>query len=401
MILCGCASLVPPAPPSGIYYVSAAGSDRNDGGSREQAFRSLFKALALASRTSAKTIVVLGPLDVSSEQSSNNERVFLVQGTGKEQITVRGQASPSGEPAVLSGAGSGRRVILIKGVSNIRFEDIEISGGDCRYDNGGGGMCIGGGAAVTLGPGAVVSGNHSVSLGGGITVAPGGKLEIWGGSVVENSAGGVGGGIAAVGTGEALVMDGGEIRGNRSDGGGGIALYEGRGFLFKSGLVANNEAGIIGGGFVLNNGASLVMDGGAVTGNVSAGSGGGLALLGGAVFTLNGGEIGGNNGAEYGGAVSADASSALRLTGGAVKNNSAGLRGGGFFTSGSLEKNAESACVIYGRDTPADANKAPEGGAVYVSRGGFDDLRRETGAGTGVALDSSIFGTAGGWENAR
>jgi hypothetical protein len=393
----GCGS-IPVKVLSDTIYVSPSGSDRNSGFYEAEAFRSLFKALAVASRSPVKTIVVLGTLDIASEQSANSERIFLIQGSGKEQITIRGKA---GENAALSGQGARRRVVLLRDVCNIRFEDIEISGGECWTESGGGGIGIGEGAVVTLGPGALVRGNQSASLGGGVVVAPGGVLKISGGSVLNNNAQGVGGGVAAVGKGAELVMNGGEIRGNRAEGGGGVAAYEGCSVFLNSGLIVNNEAGTAGGGLVLNSGADFTMTGGAVRDNRSSGSGGGLALLNDAAFTLLDGEIGGNTGAEYGGGLSVDGSSRFYLEGGTIRDNSAGRQGGGVFSLGVFSKISESNCVIYGRNDPENANNAPEGSAVYVSRGGLGDMRRETSAGEGVILDTGVYGAEGGWENAR
>jgi hypothetical protein len=393
-LLSGCTS-APVRSLSDTIYVSPDGNDRNSGFFEDAAFRSLFKALATASRTRAKTIVVLGKLTLASEQSTNSERIFLFQGTGKEQITVCGRP---GEGAALSGQDARRRVALMRGVCNIRFEDIEISGGENWTENGGGGMGIGEGSVVTLGPGAVVRGNQSASLGGGIVVAPGGVLKLEGGAVLNNSAQGVGGGVAVVGAQAELVINGGEIRGNRAEGGGGVASYEGSAVFLHSGLITDNEAGMAGGGIVLNTGAAFTMSGGSLSGNRSSGWGGGAALLNNVALTLQDGEISGNTAGEYGGGAAVDANSRIYLEGGLVKGNSAGQRGGGLFCAGEFTKPAANTCVIYGRDTPDEANNAPKGAAVYVSREGFGDMTRENGAGPGLLLDSGLYGWDGGWE---
>ena len=331
-LVLGCASS-PPSPVDGVYYVAAPGNDRNDGVSPQTPFRSLFRALAAASTGTAKTIVVLGTLDIFSERSSNNERVFLIQGTGREEITIRGEA-PGGEKAVLSGAGSPGRVVLIKGDAVIRFEHIEISGGTTEGE--GGGIGVGAGVVLTLGEGAVVSGNTAFA-GGGVAVAPGGKLVLRGGSVTGNSAEGVGGGIAAAGKNAAVIMEDGELRGNRAGMGGGAAVYEEGVFELAGGIVSGNAARESGGGLIAAIGGTLLVRGGNVTGNSSEGMGGGAAAAGkNTVFTLDGGTISGNT--------------------------------------------------------------AARGNAVYVVKGGSNDLVREKDAGRGVILDSSVSGPAGGWE---
>jgi hypothetical protein len=392
-VFLGCVT-APKAPPPETYYVRADGDDQNDGLSEETPFRSLFKAMTAASKTDTKTITLLSSLDLSSERSSNSERVFIIQGTGKDLITIRGK---SGIRVVLSGAGAGRRVLLIKGISYICFENMEISGGSSSGE--GGGIGIGGGSQVILGDGAVITGNRSETVGGGIAIAPGGKLYIRGASVSANLSGGVGGGIAAVGAGTVLVMEGGEIRENKAEGGGGVAVYEGGVFTLKSGAVFGNQAVIAGGGVVLNRGAALTMEGGSINGNSSAGSGGALALIDSCVFTMLDGEIGQNASGEYGGAVAADHTATLALLGGNIRGNSAGIHGGGIFSSGAFFKAPESLCVIYGNDAPEEnANSAPLGSAVYISRDGYGDMIRERSAGRDVLLDSVLTGASGGWQ---
>ncbi|MDR1507369.1 MAG: hypothetical protein LBI67_09745 [Treponema sp.] len=395
LFLAGCVG-APIEAPYGTYYVSANGSDRNDGFSEETPFKSLFKALVVSSQTNTKTITLLGTLDLSSEQSSSAERVFIIQGTGRDLITIRGR-SFNGKKAVLSGRDADRRVILVKGVSSVCFEDVEISGGSSAGE--GGGIGIGGGAQVILGRGAVITGNRSATVGGGIAVAPGGKLYLRGGSVSGNVSSGVGGGIAIVGAGTELVMESGEVRENRAEGGGGVAVYEGGVFTLKGGVISGNEAVVAGGGLVLNRGAALTMEGGGITGNTSGGSGGGLALIERCIFTLKDGELGDNKSAEYGGAVAADNTSALALLGGNMRKNSAGRYGGAVFSSGDFFKGPGSLCVIYGNDAPLqDANSAQMGGAVFISREGYGDMVRNRSAGGDALLDSALAGSAGGWE---
>jgi hypothetical protein len=71
-------------------------------------------------------------------------------------------------------------------------------------------------------------------------------------------------------------------------------------------------------------------------------------------------------------------------------------------TSGTFTK--QSGGVIYGsnessitlRNTATSGNDY--GHAVYVNIDDFSGKKRNTTAGTGVALDSGINGSAGGWE---
>ena len=78
-------------PVSDTYFVRADGSDRNHGLSEDKPFRSLFKAVVMANTTPVKTITVIGTLNLSSEQSTSMERVFLIQGMEKTPILIRGK----------------------------------------------------------------------------------------------------------------------------------------------------------------------------------------------------------------------------------------------------------------------------------------------------------------------
>jgi predicted outer membrane repeat protein len=385
LVLWACAGTPKPGPGQDTYYVMAGGSDRNDGLSEQTPFRSLFKALVVAADSSVKTITVVGTLNVASEQSSHIERVFLIQGTGKEAILIRGK--PSGtEPAALSAADSGRRVILVKGPVNIRFEDIEISGGSASGD-GGGGMGIGPGSLVTLGSGAVLRDNSSESIGGGIVIAPGGSLIVDGGRILNNRSAAVGGGIAVVGKTSVLTVKDGEISGNHGQGGGGVAVYQDSNFTLSGGVIHDNTADLAGGGVVINQGGIFTMEGGIIRGNRSSGSGGGAALLVKGTVTCKGGEIHGNRAAEHGGGIASDETSTIIVQGGFISANRAASRGGGIFSAGAFVK---SGGTIYGNDVPEDeSNVAPAGAAVFVYLN--DDVYkvREKSAGENLILDGS------------
>jgi hypothetical protein len=363
----------------------AGGSDRNDGLSEQTPFRSLFKALVMVAEGPVKTVTVIGALDLASEQSSNNERVFLIQGTGRDPVLIRGKSSGP-EPAALSAAGSGRRVILVKGVVNVRFEEIEISGGTASGD-GGGGMEIGPGALVTLGSGAVLRDNSSGSIGGGVVIAPGGAFTLDGGRILNNRSEGVGGGVAVVGKTSVLAFRGGEISENHGQGGGGVAVSQDANFIFSGGIIRDNTADFAGGGVMAGQNGIFTMEGGVLRGNRSAGSGGGVALLVGGNVTLKGGEIHGNRAAEHGGGIASDESSVITVQGGYVSANRAASRGGGIFTAGSFVK---SGGTIYGNDVPEDeSNAAPSGAAVFVYRDDEVYKIREKSAGENLILDSS------------
>jgi hypothetical protein len=122
-------------------------------------------------------------------------------------------------------------------------------------------------------------------------------------------------------------------------------------------------------------GGALIMNPGSkITGNTnnSWSSGGGVNVFG--TFTMNGGEIAGNR-VEYGG-------------------------GGVYVPGGTFIKQAEA--VIYGSnaDTSLKNTAVSSGGhAAYVAIS--PEKTRNTTAGTGVTLDSSLSGAAGDWVDAE
>jgi hypothetical protein len=386
LFFCSCASEPKylPKPGQDTYYVKASGSDRNSGLSPNTPFRSLFKAMAVVSRGTIKTITVLGTLNADSEQSSNKERVFLINNTGKHEILIRGMPSAR-EPAVLSAAGSGRRAVLVKGSSPIRFEHIIISGGASSSE--GGGIGIGSGSIVTLGPGAVIRNNKADNIGGGILASPRASLFVEGGIITENSASSLGGGIAMLGDGGILVIREGEICDNRAQGGGGIAIYDGSTCTLSNGTIYGNTADIAGGGVVVNLGGTFIMEGGIVRENKTSGSGGGLALLEGGALIIKNGEINSNSAGEHGGGIAADSNSAITVEGGFISANTAASWGGGIFTAGPFKKTGGK---IYGNDMPKDqANTAVSGPAVFVFHWNGTYKTREESAGEDLVLNAS------------
>ena len=388
-MICSCAGFSFGKHPGPVtYFVKADGSDRNDGLSEDKPFRSLFKAMAAAmkAKNQVKTITVIGTLDINSEQSSNRERVFLVQGMGNIPVLIRGKSSDA-DPAVLSAAESGRRVVMVKGTVPVRFEDIEISGG-VSSGEGGGGLVIGPGSTVTLGPGAVIRGNQSNGIGGGALVAFGGSFFIDGGKIIDNRSAASGGGVAVAGQNSVLAVLNGEISGNHAQGGGGAAVYQG-GHLTLSGrgVINGNTADLAGGGVMVNQSGEFTMKGGLIRDNQSSGSGGGVALMEQSAFVMEDGEIQGNRAAEHGGGIAADHTGVITLRGGFISANRAETWGGGVFTAGAFVK---SAGKIYGSDMPKDAaNVAASGAAVFVYRDGLRKIR-DISAGDDLVLDAAV-----------
>ncbi|WP_041690627.1 hypothetical protein [Eggerthella sp. YY7918] len=117
---------------------------------------------------------------------------------------------------------------------------------------------------------------------------------------------------------------GGAITGGKADNGGGVYMLDGTLNLF-GGSVSNNTAAGSGGGIYASKGALNVF-GGSVSNN-TAGSGGGVYKDGG-VFDLHDGSVSDNVATFEGGGVNVNRST-LRLSGGSVSGNTANNHGGG------------------------------------------------------------------------
>jgi hypothetical protein len=221
---------------------------------------------------------------------------------------------------------------------------------------------------------------NDTSLGGGVYVASG-ILTMSGGEISGNAATSYcrypvsnGGGVyVASGT---LTMSGGKISGNT---------------ISSSTSVSNssNSSYSYGGGVYVASG-TLTMSGGEISGNTAtsssryAVSGGGGVCVESGTFIMSGGEISSNT-------VSSSASSSIW---------SAYSYGGGVYVQDSGQINhftkTSTGGIIYGSNATATLknNAGGNGDSVYVYTGS----KRNSTAGSSVALDSDISGSAGGWE---
>jgi hypothetical protein len=189
-------------------YVKADGDDNNDGISKKTPFQTLARAIFIATITDIKTIIILGTLDEKSESRgrlyhpvySDQKSIFYIRNSGKDEILITGE-----EQAKLKGKyfkfnnhsldTLNKRVIRIAGNSNIRLENILITGGiaDPIPVDGlsgqalaeGGGILVSAGAKVTIGPGTVIKQNYAHWGGGGIANI-GGTLVLDGGVITRN-----------------------------------------------------------------------------------------------------------------------------------------------------------------------------------------------------------------------
>jgi hypothetical protein len=286
-----------------------------------------------------------------------------------------------------------------------------------------------------------------ISYGGGVSVYDG-TFTMKGGEISDNTSSSsgddsYGGGVMSDGT---FTMEGGKITGNTASTfasafGGGI--YVADVFTMKSGEISDNTAVVTStlgdsnasGGGVLVAGV-FTMESGKITGNTASSSapasdssGGGVCVISSATFTMNGGEITGNTTSAFasafgggvylgggtfnmdGGEITGNIASSgggvyffgtFTMESGEIAGNTAAISGGGVYVqqSGTFTKTGG---IIYG-DTDATAGngnatdntaKSRKGHAVYVS----DYVRRNSTAGSGITMDSSVSGLAGGWES--
>lgn len=161
--------------------------------------------------------------------------------------------------------------------------------------------------------------------------------------------------------------------------------YHSRGgkFIMMAGTISDNAIGV-----AVDAEGVFEMSSGTIDGNTKAG----IAVYEYGTFTMSGGTISNNT---VGGVRVSDGGN-FTMAGGTISGNTA-YDGGGVYVGGAFKKTGG---TIYGSDASAFLqNKAtrpgsPMGHAVYAS----STKKRNTTAGQTVNLDSSISGSAGGWE---
>jgi len=241
-------------------YVSASGNDNNDGLSEGKAVKSLGIAVSKAYAAN-RNVVVIGTLNGQSESYNgiynkwSYGAIFRIADINRELI-ISGKPDAAGsERAVISAEGSEAAVLIIDN-SIIRFENIEISGGE---GENGMGIQIINGASITLGQGAVVKNN-----------------ELFGVFIYKGT----------------CTVNGGEIRDNQNNG---VVVFEESSLIFRDGYIRNNRTPDNGGGIAITNKGSFIMTGGMISGNSAAASGGGVFVYTGGRFDQTGGIINGNS----------------------------------------------------------------------------------------------------------
>ena len=258
------------------YYVSAQGNDdTNNGRTEATAFKTLRKAVEVASKGIIKRITIIGTLNQASENNStmSSYAVFLIDYNGKDELLITGKENASSkEKAILSANGTKVRVVNLnlstENKSKIRFEHIEISGANTNHD-GAGIYAFSG--YTTLGKGTVIKNNTTSGDGGGIYVR--GHCSIEDGVVITQNSAAYGGGIYDKSS--QLTIDGGLITKNNAQFfGGGISSGNSSSSLFTINdcTISENMAGKNGGGLytcgesiinnvvIVNNSAKAVTD---------------------------------------------------------------------------------------------------------------------------------------------
>jgi hypothetical protein len=164
-------------------------------------------------------------------------------------------------------------------------------------------------------------------------------------------------------------------------------------FIMNGGTIKDSIIGSywFGGGVDILNG-TFTMNGGTISGNSCSG-GGGVCVGENSTFIMTGGTISRNTAISGGGVYVGGGT--FTMNDGTISGNTADKSGGGVIVSGGTFTKSGTAGIIYGSDAPAgQANQASQyGHAVYTPNGS-----RDTTAHISRMLDSSKYGSAGGWE---
>jgi len=307
-------------PPAGTesYYVRADGNDRNAGTSEDAPFKTLTRAIEVASKTSVKKITVIGTLveEVSTENAATSLWRKNWDDPNPAEILITGKPNATDdEKAVLTSQRD--HVLIIHIALAIRLENIEISGK--KGSNNNSAVYIVGGE-LTLAQGAKITNN----IGSGVVVSFGGLLIMRDNSEISNNEARVGGGIVL----------------QNNEGSGYRLKRNCTAILLNNTLVTNNRAAY-GGGIVMSGSELVMMDNVIVSNNTASDWGGGILTDGEeskvvSKITLRGSAAIINNSAQVGGGIFLQDQLTLfdssRITG-----NTASTGGGGVFMTGEAE----------------------------------------------------------------
>jgi hypothetical protein len=212
-------------------------------------------------------------------------------------------------------------------------------------------------------------------------------------------------------------MNGGEISGNTAESGGGVAVTFNSTFTMSGGEISGNTTSQYGGGGVyISYDSTFTMSGGEISGNTAYQGGGGVYIYNG-TFTMSGGEISGNTARAAGGRGSGGGvhlgSGTFTMSGGEISGNTGiiynmSYGGGGVYCDDTFKKQPDpgssTSGIIYGYSSSdtAKSNKVVDSTGNVVADKGHAvrgaNLKRETTAGLTQIMDSTVSGSAGGWE---
>ena len=262
-----------------------------------------------------------------------------------------------------------------------------------RYQGGGYFGYEGGGVRIVSGTftmnGGIIS-NNQAFYGGGVSISNS-TFILNDGNISENSA--YDGGGVTINNSTFSMYDG-VINNNNADyWGGGVDIVNST-FNMRGGVIRNNTADSGGG---ISNEGNVIMDNGIIINNITSGSGGGINCSGN--FTMNGGEIINNfsntayNAQRGGGGVFLNNGTFL-MNNGLISGNFTTSRGGGVMVTNSGFFHKTGGIIDALNSTSVDER----GRVAFVFISASNLRRRETAAGATVNLNSSVAGSAGGWE---
>jgi hypothetical protein len=300
------------------YYVDGTNGiddwpDYYNGGSQDRPFKTLAYAVQRAAKDDGiEKVLIMNDLNATAGGNipSSSDGAFAIDlslVTNKE-VTI---GTVGNVPRTLSAAGSGKRVLSIKGGADLTFENINITGGNNTAGNGGG-IYVTGNSTVNFSGN--ITGNTAKS-GGGVYVEGTGVYEhsqfnLTSGTISNNTAIGATAGYLA-----STPNDLGKLA--EMDGGGGVYIKGNADFLLTAGgTISNNTTAGAGGGVFVNGDIipgtpldehGLLMTGGHIITNETTSStyphgGGGVYVAHGA-FDMQGGDITGNKAKRQGGGV--------------------------------------------------------------------------------------------------
>ncbi|MFP3042509.1 right-handed parallel beta-helix repeat-containing protein [Treponema primitia] len=335
------------------YYVSARGSDSQDGLGEGRAFKTLRKAVDAAKNSNTKRITVIGILDDKSEAAGIKESVFAIGDCGPDEILITGVGD--GERAAELRGGNGKRVLEIHGPAKLRLEYITVSGGNT--DSMGGGIYFESNAELTLGTGVVVRDNHASEGGGIYGIAA--NLYLCGNAMIRNNevstdeAGGI-----LLRLSKLFMGDNAEVSGNT---GGGIVAWGSSVTIEGDARISDNSCEYIAAGICLYISSDVILRGNAaVTGNMAGEHGGGIGGIQSVFVMLENSRINNNFAAQDGGGLYF-VDSEIDISGNAeITGNSAGNDGGGIYAS-------KSALAVRGASRIAENSAGDDGGGIYIA----------------------------------